>query len=86
MNYDVQNVIPCDAGVRPAPEPLTGMMDQANNMADEILTQVNRVKALGQSAPFQLCQAIRRYFLMLYPRQSALPLLSPSILAPQCGQ
>lgn len=49
MNYDVQNVepcIPCDAGVRPNPEPLTGMMDQANNMADEILTQVNRVKAL----------------------------------------
>lgn len=56
MNYDVQNVkpcIPCDAGVRPNPEPLTGMMDQANNMADEILTQVSRVKALlfAESSP-----------------------------------
>lgn len=51
MNYnDMQNAktcAPCDAmGAQPIREPLTGMMDQANNMADEILTQVNRVKAL----------------------------------------
>lgn len=51
MNYnDMQNAktcAPCDC-VNPhaIPEPLTGMMDQANNMADEILTQVSRVKAL----------------------------------------
>lgn len=51
MNYDsLQNAktcAPCDEmGARPIREPLTGVMDQANNMADEILTQVNRVKAL----------------------------------------
>lgn len=51
MNYDnLQNAktcVPCDEMVaRPIREPLTGVMDQANNMADEILTQVNRVKAL----------------------------------------
>lgn len=50
MNYnDMQNVktgIPCEAEVQPVPDPLTGMMAQANNIADEILTQVNRVKAL----------------------------------------
>ena len=50
MNYnDVQNVnpcIPCNTGERPGPEPLTGMMAQANNIASEILTQVNRVKTI----------------------------------------
>lgn len=51
MNYnDMQNAktcVPCDdVPVLPTPEPLTGMMDTANNMADEILAQVNRVKAL----------------------------------------
>lgn len=51
MNYDnLQNAktrVPCDEMVaRPIREPLTGVMDQANKMADEILTQVNRVKAL----------------------------------------
>lgn len=51
MNYDsLQNAktcAPCDCvNAQSIPEPLTGMMDQANNMADEILTQVNRVKAL----------------------------------------
>lgn len=52
MNYnDMQNAktcVPCDGipAVSPTPEPLTGMMGQANNMADEILAQVNRVKAL----------------------------------------
>lgn len=50
MNYDVQNVKPCvpcdEMGARPIREPLTGMMEQANNIAGEILTQVNRVKAL----------------------------------------
>lgn len=58
MNYDnLQNAktcVPCDdVPVLPTPEPLTGMMDQANNMADEILAQVNRVKALlfGESNP-----------------------------------
>lgn len=51
MNYnDMQNAktcAPCD-GVNDQPihEPLTGMMGQANNMADEILTQVNRAKAI----------------------------------------
>lgn len=51
MNYnDMQNAktcAPCDGvNAQSIPEPLTGMMDQANNMADEILTQVSRVKAL----------------------------------------
>lgn len=51
MNYDnLQNAktcVPCDEmGARPIREPLTGVMDQANNMADEILAQVSRVKAL----------------------------------------
>ena len=51
MNYDsLQNAkacAPCDGmNDQSVPEPLTGMMDQANNMADEILAQVNRVKAL----------------------------------------
>lgn len=51
MNYDsLQNANTCassqDAPILPTPEPLTGMMAQANNMADEILAQVNRVKAL----------------------------------------
>lgn len=51
MNYnDMQNAktcAPCDGvNAQSIPEPLTGMMDQANNMADEILEQVNRVKAL----------------------------------------
>lgn len=51
MNYDnLQNAktcVPCDGmNAQPIPEPLTGMMDQANNMADEILAQVSRVKAL----------------------------------------
>lgn len=58
MNYDsLQNANTCassqDAPILPTPEPLTGMMDQANNMADEILAQVSRVKALlfGESNP-----------------------------------
>lgn len=58
MNYnDMQNAktcAPCDCvNAQPIPEPLTGMMDQANNMADEILTQVNRVKAclIAESDP-----------------------------------
>ena len=58
MNYDnLQNAKTCDpcGGMndRPVLEPLTGMMDQANNIAGEILTQVNRVKALlfGESNP-----------------------------------
>ena len=58
MNYDnLQNAKTCapcdDVPVLPTPEPLTGMMDQANNMADEILAQVSRVKALlfGESNP-----------------------------------
>lgn len=58
MNYDnLQNArtcAPCDgANARPVLESLTGMMDQANNIADEILTQVSRVKALlfGESNP-----------------------------------
>lgn len=58
MNYDnLQNAKTCDpcGGMndRPVLEPLTGMMDQANNMADEILAQVSRVKALlfGESNP-----------------------------------
>ena len=51
MNYDsLQNAktcAPCNGvDAQPIPEPLTGMMDQANNMADEILAQVNHVKAL----------------------------------------
>lgn len=51
MNYnDMQNAKPCvpcdEMGARPGPEPLTGVMVQANKMADEILTQINRVKAL----------------------------------------
>lgn len=51
MNYnDMQNAkicAPCDGvNAQPIHEPLTGMMDQANNIAGEILTQVNRVKAL----------------------------------------
>lgn len=51
MNYnDMQNAntcAPCDGvNAQPVLEPLTGMMDQANNMADEILAQVSRVKAL----------------------------------------
>lgn len=51
MNYnDMQNAKTCvscdDVPVQPVPEPLTGMMAQANNMADEILAQVNHVKAL----------------------------------------
>lgn len=51
MNYDnLQNAKPCvpcdEMGARPIREPLTGVMDQANKMADEILTQVNRVKEL----------------------------------------
>ena len=58
MNYDnLQNAntcAPCDGvNARPVLEPLTGMMAQANNMADEILAQVSRVKALlfGESNP-----------------------------------
>lgn len=58
MNYnDMQNAktcVPCGGvNAQPIREPLTGMMDQANNMADEILTQVSRVKALlfGESNP-----------------------------------
>lgn len=58
MNYNDMQIaktcVPCDGlGAQPVPEPLTGMMDQANNMADEILTQVSRVKALllGESNP-----------------------------------
>ncbi len=51
MNYnDMQNAktcAPCDGvNAQSIPEPLTGMMEQANNIAGEILTQVNRVKAL----------------------------------------
>lgn len=51
MNYnDMQNAktcAPCDGvNAQSIPEPLTGMMAQVNNMADEILTQVSRVKAL----------------------------------------
>ena len=50
MNYnDIQNdktCATCDGvNAQPIHEPLTSMMDQANNMADQILTQVNRVKA-----------------------------------------
>ncbi len=55
MNYEnAKTCAPCDGvPTQPIPEPLTGMMDQANNMADEILAQVNRVKALlfGESNP-----------------------------------
>ena len=58
MNYnDMQNAktcAPCDGvNAQSIPEPLTGMMDQANNMADEILEQVNRVKELlfAESTP-----------------------------------
>lgn len=58
MNYDsLQNAkscAPCDGvNAQPVLEPLTGMMDQANNMADEILAQVSRVNALlfGESNP-----------------------------------
>lgn len=58
MNYnDMQNAktcVPCDGvNVLPTPEPLAGMMDQANNMANEILARVSRVKALlfGESIP-----------------------------------
>lgn len=55
MNYENgKTCVPCDdVPVLPTPEPLTGMMDQANNMADEILAQVSRVKALlfGESNP-----------------------------------
>lgn len=58
MNYDsLQNAKPCapcdGANIQPTPEPLTDMMAQANNMADEILAQVSRVKALlfGESNP-----------------------------------
>lgn len=58
MNYDnLQNAntcAPCDGvNAQPVLEPLTGMMGQANNMADEILAQVSRVKALlfGESNP-----------------------------------
>lgn len=51
MNYnDMQNAktcVPCDGvNAQSIPEPLTGMMEQANNIAGEILTQLNRVKAL----------------------------------------
>ena len=51
MNYnDMQNAktcAPCDGvNAQAIPEPLTGRMEQANNIAGEILTQVNRVKAL----------------------------------------
>lgn len=50
MNYnDMQNAktcAPCDGvNAQSIPEPLTGMMEQANNIAGKILTQVNRVKA-----------------------------------------
>lgn len=51
MNYnDTQNAktcAPCDGvNAQSIPEPLTGMMEQANDIAGEILTQVNRVKAV----------------------------------------
>lgn len=51
MNYnDMQNAKTCDpcdgVNAQSIPEPLTSMMEQANNMADEILAQVSRVKAL----------------------------------------
>lgn len=51
MNYnDMQNAktcAPCDGvTAQSIPEPLTGMMEQANNIAGKILTQVNRVKAI----------------------------------------
>lgn len=58
MNYnDMQNAktcVPCDGmNAQPVLEPLTGMMAQANNMADEILAQVSRVNALlfGENNP-----------------------------------
>lgn len=55
MNYEnAKTCVQCDeANIQPVREPLTGMMDQANNMADEILAQVSRVKALlfGESNP-----------------------------------
>nr|DAR52824.1 MAG TPA: hypothetical protein [Caudoviricetes sp.] len=58
MNYDnLQNAKTCDPcggmNAQPVFEPLTGMMEQANNIAGEILTQVNRVKAflIAESNP-----------------------------------
>lgn len=49
MNYEnAKTCVPCEGTAIPSnpTKPLIGMMDQANNMADEILTQVSRVKAL----------------------------------------
>lgn len=64
MNYDsLQNAkacAPCDGmNAQPVLEPLTDMMAQANNITNEILAQVSRVKALlfaesnpdGEKAP-----------------------------------
>lgn len=58
MNYDnLQNAktcVPCDEMVaRPIREPLTGMMDQANNMAEEILMMAYKINAhmFGMSKP-----------------------------------
>lgn len=55
MNYEnAKTCVPCEGTAIPSnPTPLSGMMDQANNMAEEILMMAYKINAhmFGMSKP-----------------------------------